>query len=471
MNIILSSKRHHFVGRASIFLITVALIVGMVGCGGGPYELTISSNEGGTVTTPGEGTFTYDAGTVVNLVATPDAGYRFASWITYGDVETLADASDATTTITMNDDYTIRAGFALEIRDWYDLDAIRNNLSGSYILVNDLDSNTAGYDELASPTANNGTGWQPIGTYSESFMGSFYGEGYEIRYLFINRPDEKRVGLFGRLSGGAIFDVGVVNAKVTGKDSVGGLAGTNSGYVQKSYSTGNVTGNYSVGGLVGFSGGTVSDSYSTSNVFGDEQVGGLVGENYGTVSNSYSTGNVTGNKWVGGLVGDSASVVGDGIVSNSYSTGSVIGNYSVGGLVGFNWYGTVSNSYSTGNVAGNEYAGGLVGANWEGSVSNSYSTGSVTGNEYAGGLVGENFDGTVSNSFWDTQTSGQATSGGGTGKTTVEMHDIDTFTDTETEGLDEPWDIIAVANPGIRNPSYIWNIVDDATYPFLSWQS
>jgi hypothetical protein len=32
------------------------------------------------------------------------------------------------------------------------------------------------------------------------------------------------------------------------------------------------------------------------------------------------------------------------------------------------------------------------------------------------------------------------------------------------------WDIIAVADPGTRNPAYIWNIVNGVTYPFLSWQ-
>jgi len=69
----------------------------------------------------------------------------------------------------------------------------------------------------------------------------------------------------------------------------------------------------------------------------------------------------------------------------------------------------------------------------------------------------------VSNSFWDTETSGQATSDGGTGKNTTEMQDITTFSGAT-------WDIVAVANPSIRNPSYIWNIVDDVTYPFLSWQ-
>jgi len=32
------------------------------------------------------------------------------------------------------------------------------------------------------------------------------------------------------------------------------------------------------------------------------------------------------------------------------------------------------------------------------------------------------------------------------------------------------WNITAVVNPGARNSSYIWNIVDGVTYPFLSWQ-
>jgi len=130
--------------------------------------------------------------------------------------------------------------------------------------------------------------------------------------------------------------------------------------------------------------------------------------------------------------------------------------------VGFNDEGAVSNSYSTGSVTGNARVGGLVGFNDEGAVSNSYSTGSVTGNDYVGGLVG--FNGyAVINSFWDIETSGQATSAGGTGKTTAQMQDISTFSGAG-------WNIIAVANPDTRNLSYIWNIVDKQTYPFLSWE-
>jgi hypothetical protein len=71
-------------------------------------------------------------------------------------------------------------------------------------------------------------------------------------------------------------------------------------------------------------------------------------------------------------------------------------------------------------------------------------------------------DGVVSNSFWDVETSGQATSDGGTGKTTVEIKNIDTFSGAG-------WNIVAVAL-NKTNPSYIWNIVNNVTYPFLSWQ-
>ncbi|MGB6873807.1 MAG: GLUG motif-containing protein [Dehalococcoidia bacterium] len=335
----------------------------------------------------------------------------------------------------------------LQIWDWYDLDAVRNNLAGNHILMNDLDSTAPGYEELASPTANGGKGWQPIGT----FTGSFDGQGYEIR-------DLHDAGLFGRVfPRGVIKDVGVVNATVTGEWNVGSLAGENWGTVSNCYSSGNVTGDSRVGGLVGWNRGTVSNCYSSGNVTGDEGIGGLVGENWDIVSNCYSSGNVTGDENVGGLVGVNPA----GTVSNSYSTGSVTGNSYVGGLAGGNYDGSVSNSYSTANVTGYSYVGGLLGAN-TGTMSDSYSTGSVTGVSWVGGLVGRN-KAIVNNSFWDTETSGQATSDGGIGKTIAEMKNINTFSGAR-------WNIISVADPGIRNPSYIWNIVDGQTYPFLSWE-
>jgi hypothetical protein len=346
------------------------------------YSLIVRSTEGGSVTTPGEDAYTYEKGEVVTLAAVANEGYQFIDWT--GDVGTVADTNAASTTITMNGGYSITANFAGAIRDWYALDAVRDNLDGSYILVIDLDSTTAGYTELASPTANQGKGWEPIGRltvdpvqdYSinpiEVFSGSLDGQGYEIRDVFISRLDEDGIGLFGSVGeGGVIENLGVMNVAVTGRSDVGGLVGF------ASWDS------------------TVSNSSSSGSVIGSGYVGGLVGQNWGSVTDSYSTGSVTGSDlWIGGLVGGNS-----GTVTNSYSTGSIAGNGHVGGLAGGNW-GSVSNSYSSGGVTGNGPVGGLVGFNHMGTVSNSYSTGSITGEGNVGGLVGEHHDGTVSNSYY-----------------------------------------------------------------------
>jgi len=267
-----------------------------------------------------------------------------------------------------------------------------------------------------------------------------------------------------------------VNISTPVADYAGGLVGLNeAGTVSDCYATGSVTHNAGIhgpmgrgvdtGGLVGLNKGIVSDSYFSGNVTREGAVGGLVGTNHpsGTVIDSHSAGTITGTWGAGGLVGQNWG----GTVINSYSTGNVVGDIWVGGLVGRNdafgdYEGTVSNSYSTGSVTSESYAGGLIGGNGDGTVINCYSTGTVSA-ETVGGLMAVSYKNTGSNCFWDIQTSGQATSDGGTGKNTTEMQDIATFSGAF-------WDIIAVANPSSRNTDYIWNIVNNVTYPFLSWQ-
>lgn len=95
--------------RVTILLITVALIVGLIGCAPIRYNLTISSTSGGSVITPGEGTFTYNKGKVVRLVARSALGYAFDEWT--GDVATINTVNSFVTTITMNGDYSITASF------------------------------------------------------------------------------------------------------------------------------------------------------------------------------------------------------------------------------------------------------------------------------------------------------------------------------------------------------------------------
>jgi hypothetical protein len=336
---------------------------------------------------------------------------------------------------TVGCDYTPPPSKNLEIRDWYDLDDVRDNLDGNHKLMNDLHSTTDGYDELAGPTANGGRGWRPIGygywagtqLLGEIFKGTFDGQGYEIRDLYVSDPDGCQAGLLGFVGeGGIIKNITVKNVAVTGCEIVDGLVRFDEDNVRSL-----IGAMWVAGGLVAYNGGTVSNCYAMGNVTGDSGVGGLIGYNEGAVNDSYSSGNVAGYQYVGGLVGSNA--------------------------------GTVRNCYCSGKVTGDEYVGGLVGSTIADSVVvYSYSTGNVTGNLQVGGLVGRN-TGFVSDSFWDTETSGQATSDGGTGKNTTEMRDITTFSDAG-------WNIIAVGACGERNPAYIWNIVDDETYPFLNWE-
>jgi len=74
------------------------------------YNLSIASTAGGSVVAPGEGISSYDEGTVVNLVAEPEEGYRFVGWI--GDVDAIANIDAASTTISTYGDYSIKAIFA-----------------------------------------------------------------------------------------------------------------------------------------------------------------------------------------------------------------------------------------------------------------------------------------------------------------------------------------------------------------------
>jgi len=78
-------------------------------------ELTTASTVGGSVTTPAVSPYTTTCGTDVDIVATPDTGYVFTEWTgSTAAVDAIDDPSAASTFITLDDDYSITANFALE---------------------------------------------------------------------------------------------------------------------------------------------------------------------------------------------------------------------------------------------------------------------------------------------------------------------------------------------------------------------
>ncbi len=214
--------------------------------------------------------------------------------------------------------------------------------------------------------------------------------------------------------------------------------------------------------------GSVIDSLTISRSTTDYV--GLFGKiDNGLVKNlGIDSANITGHNYVGilaGLVqGDTASV------NRCYTSGTVSGNNVVGGCIGNNAFpATLKNCGSTASVTANNIAGGLAGSNAS-TINNCYATGTVTANLGAGGLVGSAAE--VTNSFWDMQTSGQSVSIGGTGKTTSEMKDIDTYTNTATAGLTTAWDFIGTPNNDADTLDY-WNIDTTGSinngYPIPSW--
>ena len=208
-----------------------------------------------------------------------------------------------------------------QINNCGDLQYMNQKLSANYVLANDIDcSDTMDW--------NHGEGFVPIGTNAEPFMGHFDGQNHVISNLFINRPSQSAVGLFGATFGNA---ASIVNLKLVGV---------------------NITGGNDVGGLVGVTGDTISGEISnvevTGHVSGNMRVGGLIGNAGNQISNSAAAGSVTGASNVGGLIGF-ASVISN--VSHSYATNSVSSKNGAGGLIGFANGGNITNSYATGNVS------------------------------------------------------------------------------------------------------------------------
>ncbi len=300
-----------------------------------------------------------------------------------------------------------------------------DNWGGHYIQMNDIDaSGTASWFNGTGATVS---GWLPVGDNTTAFQGSYDGNGKKITSLFINRPNTDDVGFIKWTRGADISNLQILSANVTGGNQTGIIAGR----------------------TVDLSGNSIQNCGVSGSVTGQNHTGGLVGDNTYTLTDNYSRTKVSGANFTGGIAGQTAG----GAIQQCYSlngAGGISGAEDVGGLVGASTTSRIDNCYSRAAVTGNNIVGGLVGSS--GSVIfTSYSAGAVSltepGSGTASGLIAAT-TGTVSNSLWDTQTSGQAASAGGTGKTTAEMTDYQTYLNARFDmvsetanGTDDYWDI------------------------------
>jgi len=304
-----------------------------------------------------------------------------------------------------------------------DLDNIRKNLSGKYILMNDIDLSEA--TRSGGKYDHNGSGWEPIGSKSSPFRGIIDGNGFKIIGMHINIVSDQEVyaGLIGYSLNAKIVNLGLVNGSIDAESTsldttnsnvfAGGIIGygtsveINNSYNENPVRAISYTSSYAGGLIASISGSTsahsvISNSYNTAEIKGKSATGGIAGKvSWADISNTYNLGDINKDNsngyTAGGITGTSSNTT----ISESYNKGRITtaaSNSNGGGISGSASttkivksanHGSVSSTINSGNVAG------LVGSlSSNSSILNSFNTGQITGAWSVGGIVG-----TVSNSY------------------------------------------------------------------------
>ena len=177
---------------------------------------------------------------------------------------------------------------------------LRNNLNMENV------KNTCGEEEF-----------NPIGTSTNQFKGTFEGSAKTISNLSINRTNMDYVGLFGYNSG-VIKGINIKNINIEGKSQVGGLVGYNKGKVNEIIFEGKITGTGVVGGIAGTNAETVSNIVIKNIELPSGRMAGGVVATGGTVSNVViEKGTINGS-----------SATGSGSAANIYYTDLVTIKYN-----------------------------------------------------------------------------------------------------------------------------------------------
>ena len=268
---------------------------------------------------------------------------------------------------------------AYEIKDANDLNALATyvnsgndctgltfKVTGNIALAHNTDWNDATSDE---------DNFTPIGNYGattpyKSFNGTFDGQGYTISGIRIYQPETTRLGLFGHLKGATVKDVNLSDVRIRGNTIVGGIAGwaTNGGSISGCHVTNAfIEGKESLGGIAGQNTGAVSDCHVSStvtinaNTNNAQNLGGIVGYMGGSSGSRIISGcissatltikeGVTGCKYFGGIVGNTSGDSGyssNPSVTDCFAMGVTVpatGSYS-GAIAGIIKYTTFSGDY------------------------------------------------------------------------------------------------------------------------------
>ena len=263
----------------------------------------------------------------------------------------------------LSEEEAIAQGYTV-IKTAEDLAAIGANLSGKYIIMDDIDMT--------------GVDWTPIGSSEEAFSGIFNGNGYTIKNLNINAQNginTENIGFFGVTDNAEISNINIANATVSTPETYNkGSAGILIGRAQNTnidnvYVSGTVTGHQKTGGMIGTlatsdpaENSKITNSTANTNVNSSYYAGGLIGyiETFSggrnvMIENVTVNGNVSAKeKSAGGIIGEAGSTI--VTINNSTCAANVTGvdgAQRIGGFIG-NANGTkiaICNSNYTGKIS------------------------------------------------------------------------------------------------------------------------
>ena len=191
---------------------------------------------------------------------------------------------DYEATNTMSALYSTRSdgveGGCYSISNLDDLVAFRKYVNEGYKTSKIIFFMTRDIDMSVSYSAASGSSWTPVGTAKNPFKGIFDGQGYTLKYIYINSSADDQ-GFFGQVTGSnaVVKNLGISGAVTS--------TGVNTAAI-----------------CADFNFGTIANCWSSCSVAGASNSGGIIGGgNMGTVINCTSYGIVNGATTYGAIAG------------------------------------------------------------------------------------------------------------------------------------------------------------------------
>lgn len=275
---------------------------------------------------------------------------------------------------------------------------------------------------------NSGAGFKPLGTTTKQYKGTINGQGYTIHNLYINRPNEKHIGLIGFAEKGTdIRNIKFENAKITGEQSVGIVIGqtlsatitnievTNSEITATTNNAGGIIGAGLAGGttnLISVSNTKVNAKIEAEN----SNTGGIIGTGSGhvTIFKIEFDGEIKGKTNTGGIIGyQNSANTGKTLISETKIKGTIQGTNKIGGATGYSIKTEHNRIQSYAKITGIDQVGGIIGDSKDDIIKDSYFKGEIEGIERIGGLIGDSkHHRELSNSYTEATIKGNAIVGG-----------------------------------------------------------